>query len=137
MLFRSGGDFDTLQAAVVAARYRVLHAQSRARISLRNGPVEHHAQRAHIDALARRRVDGQVLHLLGGEEREPQVLGLVVDVGTDGREAYLVLDARQHVEECLAAGKVDVTPYVVDIYFQLVTHNALIKTVRKSHRTNS
>ena len=76
-----------VETAVVAARNRVLDAQTRSGVAACHGSVEQHTQRAGVDPRRRRRRQRLELNLLGMIELKPEVFVFVVYEGADRLEA--------------------------------------------------
>ena len=77
--------------------------------------VEHHAERAHVNAPSARRRYVEKLHLLWMVHRIVESFGLVVDACADRLESFDVDSASIYFIEGLAAGYIDVSVNVLAI----------------------
>lgn len=100
----------------------MLKPQARAREEVLDGLVENHAERADIDAIARRTADVEKLDLLWRENRETKVLGLVVDMSADGIDAQLLTDFGENVDKSVATFDIDVLVNIFAKNFQFINH---------------
>ena len=74
------------EAAEISAGDTVLDAQGEARGGDGDSFVEHHAESADDHSLARRGGSVEKFHLFRRENREGEILRLIVDAGADGGE---------------------------------------------------
>ena len=100
----------------------MLHLQLAFRKHVVHSLGQHHAERAHIHPLSRRRMLVDELNHLRHKHRIGQPLRLVVDVGAYRPYADFILYSSVDFQQSLAAGHVDIRAGVLAKYLYRLFH---------------
>jgi len=112
------GNLHPLELAIVALGDAVHDAQSCPWSHSAHSPIEHHAHRAHVDALTALGGAIYIFDPFRPVERIMEALSLIIDAGTYGRKRDFIPDPLQQVVKGLSTLGFYLAPEVDAIYFQ-------------------